>query len=105
MTVLKKKVLFTFIFVLLLLAALFTTVTLVNVDAMSNNSYAKYKYFTSYEIKPGDTLTSIAEEYTANTQVSTAEYIKELKHNNKLTSDNITAGKNIIVSYYSDEYK
>ena len=105
MTVLKKKILFTTVFVMLLATAIFSSVRLVSVDAMSDDSYAKYKYYTSYEIQPGDTLTYIAEKYTADTQVSVSEYIEELKQNNHLTSDKITSGKNIIIAYYSDEYK
>lgn len=105
MTVLKKKVLFSTLFILLLAIAVFSSVRLVSVDAMSDGTYAKYKYYTSYEIQPGDTLTSIAEKYTADTQVSVSEYIGEVKKNNQLTSDKITSGKNIIIAYYSDEHK
>ena len=84
---------------------IFSSVKLVSVNAMSDGDYSKYKYYTSYEIQPGDTLTSIAEKYTANTQISICEYIDEVKKNNKLKSDRITSGKHIIIAYYSDEYK
>lgn len=105
MTVLKKKVLFSVLFVILLALIIFSSVKLVSVNAMSDGDYSKYKYYTSYEIRPGDTLTSIAEKYTANTQISICEYIDEVKKNNKLKSDRITSGKHIIIAYYSDEYK
>lgn len=105
MTVLKKKVLFSTLFIMLLATAVFSSIRLVSVDAMSDGSYAKYKYYTSYKIQPGDTLTSIAQKYTVDTQVSVQEYIAEVKKNNKLTSDQITSGKNIIIAYYSNEYK
>ena len=105
MTVLKKRVLFSVLFVILLATAIFSSVRLVSVNAMSDGDYAQYKYYTSYEIQPGDTLTSIAEKYTANTQISVSEYIDEVKQNNKLTSDRITSGKHIIIAYYSDECK
>lgn len=105
MTVLKKKVLFSTVFIMLLATAIFSSVRLVSVDAMSDGTYAKYKYYTSYEIQPGDTLTSIAERYTSDTKVSVSEYIDEVKQNNQLTSDKITSGKNIIIAYYTDEYK
>ena len=90
---------------ILLLIALFASIKLVNVDAMSDGSYAKYKYYTSYEVQPGDTLTSIAEKYIADTQISKSEYIEEVKKNNQLTSDKITSGHHLIIAYYSDEYK
>lgn len=105
MTVLKKKVLFSTLFIILLATAVFSSIRLVSVDAMSDGTYAKYKYYTSYEIQPGDTLTSIAEKYTANTQISVSEYIDEVKKNNKLSSDKITSGKHIIITYYSNECK
>lgn len=105
MTVLKKKILLTSSFVMLLAMAVFTSVKFVNVDAMSNEKEPLYKYYTSYEIQPGDTLTSIAEEYTANTQQSVTEYIEEIRENNNLNTDNIISGKKIIIAYYSDEYK
>ncbi|MFQ9515423.1 MAG: LysM peptidoglycan-binding domain-containing protein [Eubacterium sp.] len=105
MTVLKKKILLTVSFVMLLAMAVFTSVRLVNVDAMSSENEPLYKYYTSYEIQPGDTLTSIAEKYTVNTQQSVPEYVEEIRENNNLNTDNIVSGKKIIIAYYSDEYK
>ena len=64
-----------------------------------------YKYYTSYEIQPGDTLTSIAQEHTVNSNVSVNEYIAEVKKNNNLTTDKITSGNYLVISYYSNEYK
>lgn len=105
MIVLKKKILLFGSFVMLLAMAVFTTIKFVNVDAMSNVDQPLYKYYTSYEIQPGDTLTSIAEEYTANTQQTVSEYIDEIRENNHLNTDNIVSGKKIMIAYYSDEYK
>lgn len=105
MTVFMKKIFLTTSFVMLLAMAVFTSVKLVNVDAMSNETEPLYKYYKSYEIQPGDTLTSIAEEYTANTQQSVQEYIEEVRENNNLYTDRIISGRKIIIAYYSDEYK
>lgn len=101
----NKKFLLTGSFVLLLAVAVFTSFRFISVDAMSTEKEPLYKYYTSYEIQPGDTLTSIAERYTANTQQSVSDYIEEVRENNELYTDNIVAGRKIIVAYYTDEYK
>ncbi len=64
-----------------------------------------YKYYSSIEIENGDTLWSIAEKYISTEYESIYDYIRELKQMNNLTSDNIIAGQNITVAYYSDEFK
>ncbi len=79
------------------------TIYLNNVDAKSSgNSTPKYKYYKSYMVKPGDTLTDIANEYTKNTNVSIDEYIDEVYTNNNLSSDNINSGSYLYIAYYSD---
>ena len=105
MTLLNKKIFLTSSFVILLAMAVLTTVRIVNVDAMSDGKPAQYKYYTSYEIQPGDTLSSIAESYITEEQISVSEYISEVKKINQLSSDKITSGKHIIILYYSNEYK
>ena len=102
---LKNRVILMITFIFLLFLAVFSSIKLVNVEAMNGISNGKYKYYTSYEIQPGDTLTSIAATYTKDTLVSPTEYIEEVMQNNHLDSDKITAGKSIIIAYYSDEYK
>lgn len=105
MTVLNKKIFLTVSFIMLLAMAVFASIRIVNVDAMSDGRPAQYKYYTSYEIQPGDTLSSIAEEYITEGQTSVSEYVSEVKKINHLSSDKITSGKNIIIMYYSNEYK
>ena len=102
---LKKRIFLSCSFISLLAAAVITTISFVNVSATDNGENPSYKYYTSYEIQPGDTLTSIAQEFTINSDVSVSDYIAEVKKNNALSSDNITAGSYIVISYYSDEYK
>lgn len=99
----KKVVLITTV-VLTLLFSVFAMLRMVNADA-SKNTAPSYKYFTSYEVKPGDTLNDIAEKYTANTDVSKGEYIDEVIKNNNLTNDEITSGEYIVIAYYSEELK
>ena len=64
-----------------------------------------YKYYTSIEIKPGDTLWSIADEYCHDMNLSVQDYIKEVKRLNHLSSDSITSGQYLTVMYVSSEYK
>jgi hypothetical protein len=65
-----------------------------------------YKYYTSYEVKSGDTLWSIAKEYSGNGAYDTVtSYIDEVCSINHLPSDRIYAGNEICIPYYSTEYK
>lgn len=105
MTLLKKKVFLSTVFVFLLAMAVFSSVRLVNVDANNRTEQIMNKYFTSYEIQPGDTLISIAEKYTNNTDISIDQYVEEVKKNNKISSSKITSGNHLIVAYYSMEEK
>lgn len=65
-----------------------------------------YKYFTSVEIQPGDSLWSIAESQLSQMDVecgcSVEEYIEELRQMNGLTGDTIYAGRYLTVFYYRD---
>lgn len=64
-----------------------------------------YKYYTSIQVQPGDTLWGIAQQYTANTNVKVSDYIDEVRNMNHLPDDTITSGKHIVISYYSAEKK
>ena len=55
-------------------------------------------YYKSIQIENGDSLWNIAKEYKTDT-VSTAEYVKELKELNNLTSDTIHEGQHLVVAY------
>lgn len=60
---------------------------------------ATYTAYKSIEIKAGDSLWSIAEEYMLDEFDNTAEYVKELKRLNNLTSDTIHEGQYLLVAY------
>lgn len=62
---------------------------------------ADYKYYTSVEIKNGDTLWDIASKYITDEYSSLQEYVAEVKELNGLSSDNIRSGQSIVVPYYS----
>lgn len=101
----EKKLVYGAIITFLLAVAVFSSIKLTKVDAMNGKEYAKYKYYTSYQVQPGDTLTSIAQEHIKNSNVSTSDYIDEVMKNNKLSDDEITSGKKLIIAYYSYEKK
>ena len=76
---LKKRIILSCSFIALLAVAVVTAISFVNVNATVQGDNPSYKYYTSYEVQPGDTLTSIAQKYTANSNVSVPEYISEVK--------------------------
>ena len=99
-TITKKKFYLISILVFAVVIVLMLGVKFVSASDDSNDS--KYKYYTSYKIQENDTLTSIAEKYTKDTNVSVSDYITDLKNDNRLKDDEITEGENLIISYYSD---
>ena len=99
-TVTKKKFYLISILVFAIVIVIMLGAKFVTASEDSNSS--KYKYYTSYKIQSGDTLTSIAEKYTKDTNVSIEEYVDEVKADNRLKGDKITEGKHLIITYYSD---
>ena len=93
----EKKLVYGAIITFLLAVAVFSSIKLTKVDAMNGKEYAKYKYYTSYQVQPGDTLTSIAQEHIKDSNVSTSDYIDEVMKNNKLSDDEITSGRNLFL--------
>lgn len=87
------------IFALAIVLTLFISIT--SVGAAETKEEQTYKYYTSVQIMPGDTLWSIASEYCYDCDMSVESYIREIKSINKLTSDSITSGQYLIVFYYS----
>ena len=64
-----------------------------------------YKYYTSITIMPGDSLYSLAETHMDNHFNSSDEYIKEIRIVNQLEDDSLTAGMNLIIPYYSTDFR
>jgi len=62
--------------------------------------YHEYvRYYTSIRIEQGDTLWSIAQEYKLDSE-STRDYVDEVMEMNSLSSEQITAGKSLMIYYY-----
>lgn len=57
------------------------------------------RYYTSIKIEQGDSLWAIASRYKSESE-STAEYIDEIIAMNQLSSEQITAGKSLMIYYY-----
>ncbi len=65
-----------------------------------------YKYYTKVEVCAGDTLEAIADRYLTPGDDEKEHYINEVINTNHLSEDGrITAGTDIIVPYYSKEFK
>lgn len=69
-------------------------------NAKAKESTEGQKYYTSIEIKEGDSLWSIAQSYISDEYNSVQEYIDELKTINTLDSDCINEAEYLTVAYY-----
>lgn len=99
--IIKNRIIILFILVAIFLSGFF----FLHAFARDNSKSAYYKYYTSIEIKAGDTLWSIAYQYANEKYISVEDYIEELKYMNCLSSDQIIEGCYLTISYYSEEYK
>ncbi len=73
---------------------------LLSVHAEEEMSPALNRYYGSIQIRRGDSLWDIAENYSVNSNLNTREYVDELKRINKLDSEEIHAGEYLTVVYY-----
>lgn len=64
-----------------------------------------YKYFTSIQIEPGDTLWSLADRYADREHyASRDQYITEVMTMNHMSGEELSAGDYLILPYYSPEF-
>ena len=99
-----KKILQTLISLIItffLVVGIFHTITSVKGNQKQNT---QYKYYTSITIEYGESLWSIAQKYCNETE-EPSHYVEELKKINGLSEETIHAGNNLVVYYYSNEYK
>lgn len=60
------------------------------------------KFFTNITVQEGDTLWEVAQEHMdTNHYSSVYEYMEELRMMNHLTSDELYAGQNLIITYFA----
>ena len=75
-------------------------------QSSAEESGIQYKYYNSIEIKKGDSLWSIANEYCEDEYYdNTKDYVIELKEINNLKSEKIHYGQRLIVAYNDSEFK
>lgn len=66
------------------------------------NRSPAYKYYANIEIKSGDTLWEIADEYMDTVYYADrTEYMDEIMVLNGMVSDHLVIGQKLIVPYYS----
>ncbi len=66
----------------------------------------RIKYYTTHIVSPSDSLYDISQQYISGEYAGTDEYINEICNINHLEdADSIHTGDQIIVPYYSSEFK
>lgn len=60
------------------------------------------KYFTTIEVKAGDTLWDIAQEYGTIGYADTEAYLDEIRSINHIIGDEITSGCYLTIPYYAE---
>ncbi len=91
----NNRIMLTIVLVVFLSIFIFGGMKLVQ----ANESIQYEKSFTTIEIEAGDTLSSIAAEYSVSS-VGDADYILEVKEINNLKSDTIHTGCYLLIPVY-----
>lgn len=102
---LRRTALF-FVGIILVLVIVIGTGLFVKASNESSQDLS-FKYYTQIVVKPGQTLSSIATEYSdAEHYKSMQDYVNEVVSINSITDpDCIQSGCVLVVPYYSNEYK
>lgn len=96
----------------LALYSLVTTITLIIMMIFMLHSgpvlnaqtdHVNAKYFTTIEVKSGDTLWEIAKEYRTVEYASMEDYLDEVKEINHIVGDEIISGGYLTIPYYAEE--
>lgn len=75
----------------------------IQAKAESKNTIHEYKYFKSVTVSSNDTLWNYAKEYSNDGNYE--KYINEVIRINNLNDDKILIGMNLVIPYYSSEFK
>ena len=74
--------------------------------AQDKDEVILYKYYTSIEVKYGETLYDIAEAYFCEDRYNDyRHYISEVMYINGLYHEEVSPGTYLVVPYYSEEFK
>ncbi|WP_205839240.1 LysM peptidoglycan-binding domain-containing protein [Velocimicrobium porci] len=93
----RKKITFTLI--MIFFTALFITLFIISEPAIASFSGEKEKVIICVEIKEGDTLWKIAEQYYTDDYKTMNLYIREIKKCNGIT-EHIKVGQKILIPHY-----
>lgn len=80
------------------------TLFLCSQNAQAASAESSYKYYTSVQVKEGDTLWKIADLYITEECGSMREYIAEICSVNHISENDIHIGQYITIPYYSGAY-
>ena len=100
----RRLIKFTFSFTLLLILLL-SFGSILSYAKSSKEDVPVYKYYKSIEIKSGETICSIADQYLSDEYESKEQYMNEVIQINALKEDTIHNGQYLIIPYYSQELK
>ena len=76
--------------------------TLLNAHAEEEYVKPMNRYYTSIQLKQGDSLWDIAAQYLEGSGYTTKEYVEELKRMNGLRDEHIHSGEYLTVVYFAE---
>lgn len=75
-------------------------------QAQDKDEVILYKYYTSIEVKYGETLYDIAETYFCEDKYDNYKhYISEVMYINGIYNEEVSPGTYLVVPYYSEDFK
>lgn len=87
-------------FIVIVLGMLIGTNLLNSSHSSASREYEKALYYKTIEVKEGDTLWTIADEYMDGEFDNKEDYINEIKNINHVYDDTIHTGAYLTVPYY-----
>ncbi len=76
--------------------------TLLNAHAEEKRVQPLNRYYTSIQLRQGDSLWDIAGKYARETDYSVKEYVEELKRINGLKGEDIHSGEFLTIVYFGE---
>lgn len=95
---LRKRIIMT----CLAVTVFFLSIFAITRYAAADDSTHRTRTFASVEVKTGDTIWAIAEQYYSDEYKDINSYVNEIIRTNHLSDDRITSGAYLIVPYYMD---
>lgn len=94
-----------FVFVLFIVISIIMSFVLFgSIKAQAAPTELSYKYYTSIQVKKGDTLWNIANTYMTEEYVNVNEYMEEICSINHIDASEIHSGQYLTIPYYSDQF-